>query len=73
MTIFHLIWGMVDDDLFDLDTGHRLLGSWFGYPLCCTEFFIKNYDKPDLTWVCMVDNDKGTYVQCHSCWQKENL
>ncbi len=71
--IFDLIWGMHEDGLFPTETARRLLGSWFEYPKCCIEFHIEVFDKPDLSYPCIVDHPKlGEYVQCHKCREREN-
>lgn len=65
---------MHDNGLFPAETARRLLGSWFGYPQCCIDFHIKIFDKPDLSYICIVNHPKlGEYVQCHKCWNKVNV
>jgi hypothetical protein len=65
---------MVDAGILTANQVHRLVGRWYRYPECCIEFFIKNYDKPDLTYVCIKECDElGRYIQCHDCWTDDNL
>ena len=68
------VWLLVDAGVLTAPQAHRLIGTWYRYPKCCTEFFLKYYDNEDLTWLCMIDCDKlGSYVQCHRCWEKNNV
>ncbi len=69
---FDEVWAFCDTGLISEEDGHRILGQYFRYPDCCVEYFLKIYDKPDLTWVCLIDDDElGRYVQCHDCWEKD--
>lgn len=68
------VWLLVGAGVLTAPQAHRLIGTWYRYPKCCTEFFIKHYDNEGLTWVCMVDSEKlGRYVQCHDCWTDEHI
>jgi len=68
------VWVLVNAGVLTAPQAHRLIGTWYNYPRCCTEFFIKHYDDEDLTWVCMINCEKlGRYVQCHDCWANENM
>jgi hypothetical protein len=43
--IFNEVWGMVDAGDISTNTGHRMLGRYFGYPECCIEEFIKHHKR----------------------------
>jgi hypothetical protein len=40
LAIFDEVWGLVDNGTIGVNTAHRMLGRYFGYPECCIDGFI---------------------------------
>ena len=45
LAIFDEVWGLVDNGTISVNTAHRMLGRYFGYPECCIEGFIDSNHK----------------------------
>jgi hypothetical protein len=50
---------------------HLYLGRYFGYPLCCIEAFIFDFDQPGNRLV--TDGMLGTYYHCKQCYETRRV
>jgi hypothetical protein len=65
------VWANRDAGVISDAEVHLYLGRYFGYPLCCIEAFIFEFNQPGARLA--TDGLLGTYYHCKNCHEQRKV